>query len=427
MTFPYQFVKLADKEELLTAYKGKKVDELPTPGFVVSLQKVKDNCRSMFQSVASLGFDFRPHVKTHKTIEATLLELGQGTEFHTDRIVVSTLIEAWNLLPLCKKGLINDILCSMPVEQSRLGELAKLSESVKHLRIMVDNYEQIGSLVKYNREHKPLKKWSVFIKINMGSDRAGFVLESSALRKTIEAITHGNESNDVELFGFYCHAGHSYGCHSVEEAKNILIDEINSVNAACKIAKKIDSSISDDLILSIGATPTAHVIDSFDEKLLDDKLLGKVELHAGNYAFCDLQQVGTNCCRYEDVACRVLGEVVSSYPGRGSVKPGEGLVNVGVLGIGRETGAVPGFGHVGCPEKYRNWILGRISQEHGVLTVLDCEKQTELIPIGTRVLIYPQHTCIAAACYPWYYVVDGNGEITNENHVIDIWVPTRGW
>lgn len=427
MVFPYKLTKLADKGELLNAFKGKRIDELPTPGFVVSLQKVKDNCKGMLQSTASLGFDFRPHVKTHKTTEATLLELGEETGFHTDRIVVSTLIEAWNLLPLCKKGLINDILFSMPVVQSRLEELVELSRSVKHLRIMVDNYEQVESIVKYSLEHKYSKKWSVFIKINMGSDRAGFTLESPALRKTIDSIVQGDASQTVELFGFYCHAGHSYGSHSKEEAKKILIDEINSVNTACKIARTIDSTISDDLVLSIGATPTAHVIDSFDANLLEDKLLGKVELHAGNYAFCDLQQVGTNCCKYEDVACRVLGEVVSSYPDRGSTEPGEGLVNVGVLGIGRETGAIPGFGCIGYPEKYRNWILGRISQEHGVLTVSDHSKQTDLIPIGTKVLIYPQHTCIAAACYPWYYVVDGEGEITNECRVIDIWVPWRGW
>ncbi|VEU23124.1 DEKNAAC104071 [Brettanomyces naardenensis] len=366
----------------------------------------------MFSTVKKLGFDFRPHVKTHKTVEGTLLELGDGTDFCTKRIVISTLAEAWNLLPLCKSGRIEDILFSMPVVQSRIDELASLSRNVKHLRLMVDNEEQLDSLIRYNEEQKYLPKWSLFVKINMGSDRAGFELESPELRKALKRIL---SSDSFELYGFYCHAGHSYGCHSIEEAEKVLLDEINSANSAAKIAREYSEFI--EPVLSVGATPTAHAAYLYSSSQISEKVYGKIELHAGNFAFCDLQQVGTNCCKLEDVASFVLAEVVSAYPKRGK-GPGEELINAGVLGLGRETGPIKGYGKVKFPAEYGKWIVGRVSQEHGVLTV---DGDDTMIPVGTKVGIYPQHICIAAACYPWYYVVDGGDE------VVDIWVPCRGW
>lgn len=417
MTFPSQFVKFADKKELLKAYKGKHIDELPTPSLIVDRKQVAANCKAMFDTVEKLGFDFRPHVKTHKTTEATLLELGEGTDFHTDRIVISTLAEAWNLIPLCEKGLINDILFSMPVVQSRLSEILELSKHVKNMRLMLDNLDQLDALIEFNKKHGYTGKWSLFIKINMGSDRAGFELDSPDLKRTLERIST-DAKNYVELYGFYCHAGHSYGCHTMQEAGQILIDEITSANGAAKLAKSINDTL--DLVLSVGATPTAHAATYYDASKVGH-LYGKIELHAGNFALCDLQQVGTGSCKLEWVASRVLGEIVSAYPGRGDKKPGEELTDVGVLCIGRETGAIPGYGKVCSPKKYENWIIGRISQEHGVMTVYDDSKETPLIPVGTKIQIYPQHICIAGACYPWYFVVDGGDE------VVDIWVPWRGW
>ncbi|SCU93803.1 LADA_0G04984g1_1 [Lachancea dasiensis] len=415
MGYPYEFTSRAQKDDLKKVFIGKSISDLPTPSFVVDRGIFEQNCEKMLLNASSMQADFRAHVKTHKTLEGTLMQLGSG-ELKTQKIVVSTLIEAWGLLPLVKQGLINDILFSLPVVESRLDELAALSEQVPNLRLMLDNKEQLEVLVKFNKLHGVQKKWSVFIKINMGTNRAGFE-ENSDLDDTLEELLTTSTKEFVTLYGFYCHAGHSYSASTVEQAKGYLMDEINSGNIACKKAMEIQPSLK--LQLSVGATPTAHASSVFDVSSIGD-LYGKLELHAGNYPFCDLQQISTGCVDADNVSCRVIAEVLSSYPGRGSKGPGEQLINAGVIALAREFGPLPGHGRVSSPRGYENWVVGRLSQEHGILTPLE-DKPTKMIPLGTKVKVIPQHSCITAASYPWYFVVDG-GEI-----VVDIWVPWRGW
>lgn len=416
MSYPYKYTSIADKANLLDAFVGKRVSEIPTPSFVVDRATFKKNCDKMLLNAKHLKADFRAHVKTHKSVEGTLLQLGSGN-LKTDKIVVSTLMEAWGLVPLMEKGLIADLLFSLPVVESRLQELLDLSEHVPNLRLMLDNKEQLNSLVEFNKKHRNEKKWSVFIKINMGTDRAGFE-ENNDLDQTLYELLQTSTRDHVSLYGFYCHAGHSYASSTEEQAKSYLMDEINSGNAACKKAMEINPSLI--LQLSVGATPTAHAAENLDLASVG-KLYGQLELHAGNYPFCDLQQMSTNCVKLEQISCRVLAEVLSSYPGRGSNAPGEQLINAGVIALGREFGPLPGHGRVYSPKGYENWIVGRLSQEHGILTPLEDTKDTKMIPIGSKVEIVPQHSCITAASYPWYFIVENGDEI------VDVWVPWRGW
>jgi D-serine deaminase-like pyridoxal phosphate-dependent protein len=78
----------------------------------------------------------------------------------------------------------------------------------------------------------------------------------------------------------------------------------------------------------------------------------------------------------------------------------------------------------GGPEGYRGWIIGRITQEHGILTQ---EKgEGEALEVGQKVKIWPNHACIAGAGYGWYLVVDSERE-GNEDEIVDVWVRCRGW
>ncbi|ODV97591.1 hypothetical protein PACTADRAFT_47479 [Pachysolen tannophilus NRRL Y-2460] len=418
---------LPNKGILLKEFKGKKLDELATPAYIIDKSKFAQNACRMLENAAKLKVEFRAHVKTHKTSEGVALQL-KTKNFKTDKIVVSTLMEAWNLIPLVQQGLINDILFSLPVVKSRLAELADLATQVPNLRLMLDNAEQLDVLSEFFEQNSNVtKKWSIFIKINMGSDRAGLVNDSIFLRETLtRALTQEKYKKCISVYGFYCHAGHSYGSKTVETAKKILIDEIRHANKAAKTALEIDPSQDPmSFQISVGATPTAHSssfisVAEIEEKL-GEKLSGILELHAGNYPCCDLQQVATGLVNIDDVSVSVLAEIVSFYPNRGDKPPGEQLINAGVLALSRESGPLPGHGRITDPKGYENWIVGRISQEHGILVPLDENIKTEFIPLGTKLRIVPQHSCITAAQYPWYYIVDGS------DVVVDIWVPWRGW
>ncbi|KAK6454202.1 putative serine dehydratase domain-containing protein [Scheffersomyces xylosifermentans] len=415
----------ADKRSLLHAFKGKSVSQLPTPSVIINRDVFIRNCKKMLENAEKLDVDFRAHIKTHKTLEGAALQLSSSRK-RTDKLIVSTLTEAWNLLPLVEEGLVNDILYSLPVVKSRLEELADLADKVPHFRLLLDHEEQLRMLADFNRSHPSTKKWSAYIKIDMGTHRAGLINNTDALAKTLKKLlTDDSISSQVELYGFYCHAGHSYSSKDENSAKSLLLEEIKHANLAAIAAKEICSTL--DLHLSVGATPTSHASELLTREELEVfigkgvKMQGQIELHAGNYPCCDLQQLATGCIKQESISISLIAEVVSTYPERGDKAPGEQLINAGVVALSRESGPIAGYGKVVKPEKYNNWVVGRLSQEHGILVPSEDNSSTEFIPIGTQVRIIPQHACITAAAHPWYYVIDSS------DTVVDIWVPFRGW
>lgn len=91
--------------DILSIYKGRSIEDLPTPSFVIVENKFDQNCKHMLENVRELeketnvSIKFRAHIKTHKTIKGTLKQLGVGIlEKPKDAIVVSTIKEATELL-----------------------------------------------------------------------------------------------------------------------------------------------------------------------------------------------------------------------------------------------------------------------------------------------------------------------------------------
>lgn len=175
-------------------------------------------------------------------------------------------------------------------------------------------------------------------------------------------------------------------------------------------------------VLSVGSTPTAHVASTETRAMLSSTLHGVLELHAGNYPMLDLQQRHTGMIDEKRIAQRVLVTVVSYYPGRGEAGEDEALIDAGAIAFSKDTGPSGGYGDV----VGMNWRVGRISQEHGILTkILDRDAKEEKLEPGSLVEIVGQHACLIAAAYPWYYIVDKNVE--QGTKVVDIWVPWKGW
>ena len=111
----------------------------------------------------------------------------------------------------------------------------------------------------------------------------------------------------------------------------------------------------------------------------------------------------------------VLATVVGSYPERGAA-----IIDAGALALSKDLGPNHidtkfGYGIV-CdldlqPLPMR---LAAISQEHGKL-------QAETPPpVGTLLRIIPNHSCLTAAMYEVYHVID-RGNLVAE------WRPVRGW
>lgn len=410
------------KQKLLDEYAGKRLKDLPTPALVIDRRRFAENSERVLASTKELGIGLRTHIKTHKTTEGVALQIGvapDGASSATSRVIVSTTAEFQVLRPLAKRGLVTDVLYGLPVVKSRVPELIDAMQHFKTVRIMVDHEDQLALL-------DPKVQWSAFIKVDDGYHRAGKEAGSAALQNLIRAVI---QAPHVSLHGFYCHAGDSYGAHSVSDAESYLLRELSAGEQAAAFAQSIAPGT---YTVSVGATPTAHAAVAVPSTVSSRaqtmaRANCPLELHAGNFPLCDLQQVATGCTTADRVAISVLCEVASLYPGRRGIQPGEVLVNAGCIALGREPGQFPGYGDV-ATTGFTDWYAWRISQEHGILMPKEGSQTPQFPAVGSVLRLLPQHACIAANAYPYFYVVDGSDSVGSvDDTVVDIWIPVHGW
>ena len=164
----------------------------------------------------------------------------------------------------------------------------------------------------------------------------------------------------------------------------------------------------------MGSTPTALHARQLD---------GVTEVRAGVYMFGDLFQAGIGSHGLEDIAVTVLSSVIGRRPAQRRL-----LLDAGGLALSkdRSTEALPhdyGFGLVlgldGTPI-HGGAVVRRAYQEHGVV---DCDPNLPFpeLPVGARVRIAPNHTCMTAAAHDRYHVVEGTDE------VVAVWTRVNGW
>ncbi|KAJ5747182.1 uncharacterized protein N7511_008878 [Penicillium nucicola] len=400
------------------SYIGRPVSELPTPSLILSKPVLERNTRILLDDVKRLGISFRPHVKTLKCTEVTRMMLGDGEH---RRIVASTLSEIRGALDLVKEDKLDECLYGLPVSASALPHLEELNKTVKII-LMIDSEQQIDLLDSFASKYSSTVVWPVFIKIDVGSKRAGMVNDSPSLPKLIQRV---ESSSAASVYGFYCHAGHSYACRTEDAAAAVLQTEVEGVVNAARFL--LDEKSQRRIVVSVGSTPTAHVVHRLQGALPDGMDL---ELHAGNYPTNDLQQVATSLVEPSQQAVRILADVCSVYPERN-----EALINAGTVALSKETSEFPGFAVV---TDRPQWSVVRMAQEHGILGWADSEQTRRLVEkaglkltaedkienaftVGDKVLLYIQHACITAAMHFAYYVVD------QDDIVRETWVPWKGW
>ncbi|ESK97938.1 alanine racemase [Moniliophthora roreri MCA 2997] len=424
---PYALINLPEKEALVEHYVGKSVDDLRTPALIIDRSVFARNCAKMHEKALSWGTGFRAHLKTHKTAEGTRLQL-QSEAGKTNAVVVSTLMEAWQVVKagLFKDGVVKDLLYGLPIGLNKIEDLSNLWDEVAPsggiVRVLIDHPDQVKFLEQFEKGRLHPRQWSVFVKVDGGQKRAGVPTASSSFEPLIKALF---SSSAISVFGFYCHAGNAYASTSLPQASTFLSEEVDAVNTAAGLALEILSKSnidapSESFVLSVGSTPTAHAASAETRAMLSSLLHGTLELHAGNYPMLDLQQEHTSLIQSANISQRVRTTVVSYYPGRGANGTDEAVVDGGAIAFSKDTGPSGGFGRV----IGTGWQVGRMSQEHGILTRTEPVNGDKL-EVGDIVEIVGQHACLIAAAYPWYYIVDST--TGDEKKVVDVWVPWKGW
>ena len=266
---------------------------LLTPCALVDLDRLERNATDMAARCARLGVRLRPHVKTHKCVEAAKVQLGG----RPGGLTVSTLAEA---RALAAAG-FDDLTYAVPIAPARLPAVLELVRRGVRLGLLVDHPTAAAEVAAAAAAAG--LRLAVWLKVDCGGRRAGVDPvrdDALGLARSLAGSPY------LDLAGILTHAGHAYRCRDRAEAAAVAVEERDVMVA---FADRLRAAGVPATEVSVGSTPTVTAAED---------LTGVTEVRPGNYAFFDAFQVAVGSCSLEDVAFSVLVTVIGHYPARGS-------------------------------------------------------------------------------------------------------------
>nr|WP_294531307.1 alanine racemase [uncultured Rhodopila sp.] len=361
--------------------------DLPTPCLVLDRSILTRNIRGMARALQRLNVPLRPHMKTAKSIEVARMAL----EGQPGGITVSTLAEAEYFFG---HG-ITDILYAVGITPQKLERVARLNASGAQIIVITDDPVVADAITA---QPAPIR---ALIEIDSGEGRGGVHPDSD---RVIELAARLGPC----FAGVMTHAGHSYSGRHASEIAAVAEAERGAVAHAAERLREAGYHAG---IVSAGSSPTARHAEN---------LAGITEMRAGVYMFGDLFQAEIETHGADGIAVTVLASVIGRRPGRV-------LVDAGGLALSKDRSTestLHDFGYglamdIEGQRSYGHAIVAKAYQEHGVIEV-DPMRPIHL-PIGGKLRIAPNHTCMTSAAHDRYFVVDG------DQHVTAIWHRVNGW
>jgi D-serine deaminase-like pyridoxal phosphate-dependent protein len=372
-------------------------NEIRTPAALVDLDRLEANTARISERVRMLGAKLRPHVKTHKCVEAARFQI-RG---HFGGITVSTLAEA----RFFARAGFSDITYAVPIAVSRLEEAVEIGRSIANLHLLLDHESAFEAMSACARAKGV--RLSSFLKVDCGYHRAGVDPESDS---SVALALRMARSSEVDFRGILTHAGHSYHAANAGEIQAVAETERKSM---ARFAEKLTRAGAPPKEVSVGSTPTISLCESLE---------GVTEARPGNYVFYDSFQAAIGSCGIGDAAFSVLATILGHYPERNEI-----LIDAGALAFSRDEGpthldAECGYGEVFSADGKTHLASLRVrslSQEHGKIQG-SAPLDYPALPLGTKLRIVPNHSCLSAALFERYHVFRGDD-------AVDEWRPVRGW
>jgi len=347
------------------------------PTLLLDLQKCKNNIRKMIEKAKKNNLIFRPHFKTHQSIEIGKIfkELG------VDKITVSSV----EMAEYFSDAGWNDITIAFPLNLLEIKDIESLAEKI-NLNILISSKNSAEKLLQITN-----KIMNYFIEIDTGYHRSGILTEDiSQIKKIITLLRMQHNFK-----GFLTHSGHTYQANSLDEILTIHRDTIKKMN----ILKHKFKSEFPELITSIGDTPSCTMADNFGN--ID-------EIRPGNFVFFDLMQYNLGVCKFEDIAVCVTCPVVDINAERNEIVIYGGSIHFSkefIMQNGIKTfGQVVILNETDWQKPTRASNLISLSQEHGIIRASN--KLINEISIGDVVGIIPVHSCMTANLMGSYRTFD---------------------
>lgn len=374
---------------------------LETPCLVLDRARLVRNAARMTERHRASGLKLRPHMKTAKSIDVARIALAGNF----GGVTVSTLKEAEYFTD---HG-IDDITYSVSLVPDKLPRIAALIRRGVRLGTVTDSTAVATEISR--RAVAEGVVVDVMIELDSGERRAGLMAGSPQIVELGRVL---QDLPGTRLTGVLTHAGNSYQCRSLDALRRVAEEErLCAVTAAGQLrAAGLPCPV-----VSVGSTPTATHVQNVE---------GLTEMRCGVYMFGDVFQSEINSHALDDIAVSVLATVIGHRPELNGA-----LIDAGSLALSkdRSTGAeglpedagfgflTDALGHARIP----GLRVGTVYQEHGLL-VSDGPFPFDLLPVGSRVRVLPNHACMTAAMYEGYRVVEGPSDA-----VIDFWPRINGW
>lgn len=361
----------------------------------MDVERVRRNAGRMSELALENDVRLRPHIKTHKCVEVARI----ATEGHSGGVTASTIgeIEAF-----AAHG-FRDLTYAVPIMPAKVPRIIRLLTSGVKVNLLTDDPDIPAELGKAARSAGV--ELDVFLKVDCGYHRCGVEPGSDVAVQTVRGIS---DAVGLNFAGILTHAGHSYHGGSREEIAAIAASERDVM---CEFADSLRSGGIPVPVVSIGSTPTmTHV----------DHLEGIDEIRPGNYVFFDAFQATLGSCGFEDCAITVLASVVHR-----SFTNKKAIVDAGSIALSKDRGPVDldggcGYGRVlDLAGEDTSLRVGSLSQEHGEIKVED-PGLLDKLKVGTKVRVLANHSCLTAAQFDHYEVMEGVG-------IVDRWEIHRGW
>ncbi|MCF8372884.1 MAG: alanine racemase [Bacteroidales bacterium] len=343
--------------------------QLIRPTLLIDKQKCLRNIESMAKKAKENSLVFRPHFKTHQSVEVGEYFLDFGVE----AITVSSVEMAEQF---ARAGW-QDMTIAFPLNIHELPSINHLAENCS-INILVENTEVFPFIKKEIKN-----KIGYFIKIDAGYGRTGLDFKNTDLIDSI--LSEGENSSMLSFKGFLIHSGNTYHANTVDEILQIHAHNLGAISHLKSRYKKQYP----DMIASIGDTPSCSLANDF---------LGVDEIRPGNFVYYDVMQYFLGSCQLENIAVCVACPVVAIHKGRNEV-----VVHGGAVHLSKESIEVNGQKIFGLPVKLLSigWkfldegnFVKSLSQEHGIIKL--SPEEIEKINIGDFIGIIPVHSCLTA-------------------------------
>lgn len=222
----------------MTLFPNQNEHLVDTPAVVLFPQIIQQNIKAAIQ-LAGGASKLRPHVKTHKLSEITLMLMEAGVT----KFKCATVSEA-EMLALC--GADDVLLAYQPslTKSIRLHQLVQQYPATK-FSCLIDNAGTAETLADTFQD----SALSIYIDINVGMNRTGV-----APQKSIEVVSACKRFNNLHVRGVHCYDGHVHATNVTQRRQ-----EAAAVWEQAQIALKgVTKIFPQATAIVIGGSPTFH-------------------------------------------------------------------------------------------------------------------------------------------------------------------------